>query len=473
MVLESLTCKAALHQHGKASIRSLSQTTRTPYRTAGTREEEPAIPSPGIFDFGPDACGDARRLPSVAACATHLQLLEVFYVLRQRILVSEDVDAAMGIAPKREVKVGHRGDTKVLKDETLWSRRQKKWTKFVEFAAVRFLAWRRALERRADNGMAVEVDDERYALVHVPPVDVVMAWHSFMLNPRLFGRTCKDELLYRIRMPWRAIHDAIDGREWTFALGSAAEAQFEAAVGVPADLFGQFSSWTKHDDASLPPPPDLNGFVLSADENGLDAVVAAASTGELLPARYTALFRSADARLAAALRDAVGRQADFVDKMNAHLWIRSPALEGTIRRGVDRYGKFLELLRLYDGTTIVPTLDVDLVWHTHQCAAAWYARGTRALVGRFVNHDDTIAEEQLGTGFEASQRLFQVHFGRQYRVCGCWDCEALLSGLEDAVSSGAGEVDMAAVARRARDEVTYYRAVEVAIRGKKPLPLRG
>lgn len=477
MVLESRACKAAVHQHGRTTIHDLSHATSTPYRTARTRAEEPAIPSPGVFDFDQDTCslgghprGDAHRLPTVAACAAHLQLLEVFCVLRQNVLVDEGIDGAMDIAPNREEKVGRHGDRKVLKDTTLWSRRQTKWFKFVEFAAVRFLAWRKALERWPDR-MAVKTDDG-YALAHLPPVDVIMVWHSFMLNPRLFSQTCKDELLYTIRMPWKAVHEAIDSREWTFRLAHWAEAHFEANVGVPANLFGQFSSWMQHDDARLPPPPSLNGFVLSADANGLDAVIAAASTGELLPAKYTTLFRSVDARLAMALRDAVERQAEFVDKMNAHMWIRSPALEGTIRRGTDRYSKFLDLLRLYDGTTIVPTLDIDLVWHTHQCAAAFYARGTRAIVGRFVNHDDTIVQEDLSTGFDLSRKLFRVHFGREYRLCGCWDCEALLSGVEDAARLRDGEVDMAAVARRAREEVTYYRAVEVAIRGKKPLPLR-
>ena len=76
------------------------------------------------------------------------------------------------------------------------------------------------------------------------------------------------------------------------------------------------------------------------------------------------------------------RQATFVDKMNNHLWIRSPALEGTLRRAIDRYSKFLILLKrkapplgadgsgttMVPGPIIVPTLDIDLVWHTHQGA---------------------------------------------------------------------------------------------------------
>lgn len=69
--------------------------------------------------------------------------------------------------------------------------------------------------------------------------------------------------------------------------------------------------------------------------------------------------------------------------MNGQLWIRSPALSGTLRRATDRYAKFLHLLKrkapplgedgsgktIVLGAIIVPTLDIDLVWHTHQCSA--------------------------------------------------------------------------------------------------------
>jgi hypothetical protein len=33
----------------------------------------------------------------------------------------------------------------------------------------------------------------------------------------------------------------------------------------------------------------------------------------------------------------------------------------------------------------VPTLDIDLVWHTHQLASDNYAKETKTFVGRFVD----------------------------------------------------------------------------------------
>src|SRR5947207_2380315 len=40
------------------------------------------------------------------------------------------------------------------------------------------------------------------------------------------------------------------------------------------------------------------------------------------------------------LASAVIRQGSFVDKMHKFLWIRSPALTGTITRSMERYAKY-------------------------------------------------------------------------------------------------------------------------------------
>ena len=82
---------------------------------------------------------------------------------------------------------------------------------------------------------------------------------------------------------------------------------------------------------------------------------------------------------------------------------------------------------------IVPTLDIDLVWHTHQCTAAFYARDTRghrrALRQPRRHHRPRRTSARALTSRKSCSRF---HFGQQYRLCGCWDCEAMLSGVEDA-----------------------------------------
>ncbi|KAM5353714.1 hypothetical protein ACJ41O_000364 [Fusarium nematophilum] len=431
-----------------------------PYQLAYNPADRPIIPDPSIFNFdGPDnnqRAGNSSDvpLPRIAECAAHLELLETLYVLRQHILVSEDFDTAAGIRPIREIKTGYHGDTKTLKDPTFWERRQAKWTKFVEFAVVRFLAWQEEINKNDD--MSITEDN-------LPPLDVIMVWHSFLLNPLLFRHHCLEQKLFSLELPWRHIHASVDNEDWTFKLGPNAETRYEDTFGVSSDLFKQFEIWGASSNALFPKILELAKLALeipSAQETTFDAA----------SIKYSQLFNTFRSDLATQLRDAVIRQTSFIDKMNAHMWIRSPALEGTIRRGIDRYLKFCKLFRHSESHTMVPTLDIDLVWHTHQCTARYYGRGMRELAGRFVNHDDTIAKGKLGDGFEETRRLFRMHFGQEYRVCGCWDCQALLTELEGV--DGGEELDVQGIAERVKEQVCYYRAVEWARRRKGPLPMR-
>lgn len=175
--------------------------------------------------------------------------------------------------------------------------------------------------------------------------------------------------------------------------------------------------------------------------------------------------------------EAVERQTAFADKMNVQLWIRSPAIEGTLRRAIDRYLKFLKLFKLYPDTMLVPTLDIDLVWHTHQCSAAQYRSDMLERAGRFINHDDKLSRSVLDNGMEKTRQLFRMRFGHEYLICHCWDCEAALSAVEaaeDKIRSGPkqDETDMKAIAHEVLMDVTYHRAVELARRKGEPLPVR-
>lgn len=165
--------------------------------------------------------------------------------------------------------------------------------------------------------------------------------------------------------------------------------------------------------------------------------------------------------------EAVQRQMAFVDKMDEQLWIRSPALEGTLHRAIDRYLKLLKLLRLYPDTMLVPTLDIDLVWHTYQCSAAQYRSATQVYAGRFINHDDKLGRHLLDNGMEKTRQLFRTRFGEEYLLCNCWDCETVLSAV-----SASDQKDTETVVNEVLMDVAYHRAVELARRARKPLPVR-
>ncbi|KAH7312485.1 hypothetical protein B0I35DRAFT_437119 [Stachybotrys elegans] len=293
-----------------------------------------------------------------------------------------------------------------------------------------------------------------------------MVWHAFMLNPRFMRSLCHKEILYRLPMPWEKIHEAIRNRDWTFTLKDADARCFRDETGLHADLLDEFSTWA--DTVGTPLTPFVGFSVPRKPIVGHE---------KALVQKYRDHFAWADKDLAAKLKDAVVRQSEFVDKMNNHLWIRSPALGGTLSRAIHRYGDFLHLLRLCPGRTIVPTLDIDLVWHTHQCSSPkQYAEAMEDMVGRFVNHDDTIAKDSLREGFDFSQSLWHVHLGTEYRVCGCWDCEALLSAVDDLQAKEEAGVatnmeDVTNLSLEVQKVVTYYRAVEVSVRAQRRLPV--
>jgi hypothetical protein len=153
--------------------------------------------------------------------------------------------------------------------------------------------------------------------------------------------------------------------------------------------------------------------------------------------------------------------------MDAQLWIRSPALVGTLSRAIARYSQFLKLFRLYPGTMLVPTLDIDLVWHSHQLSPGRYERDVLELAGRFVDHDDKLGEDALGKGMQRTKELWRVRFGAEYLICTCWDCEALLDEV-DGKGTDADKVDVERVAA----QVEFHRAVEIARREGGGLPMR-
>ena len=116
------------------------------------------------------------------------------------------------------------------------------------------------------------------------------------------------------------------------------------------------------------------------------------------------------------------RQGRFVDKMNKFNWISSNALYEIIRESRQRYMRFFQLMTLVS-SMLVPTLDIDLVWHTHQLRGNLYFKACwnskRASV---IDHDDKIDLSRLDDGFERTSRLYRRSFGKEYLICLCWYC---------------------------------------------------
>ena len=105
---------------------------------------------------------------------------------------------------------------------------------------------------------------------------------------------------------------------------------------------------------------------------------------------------------------AVIRQGTFVDKMHKLDWLHSPSLRASMERFCVKYTRFIEIMARHPDKVAVPTLDVDLAWHTHQLSPKRYRAYTMRATGKFIDHDDKIEENQLSTAFEWTTKTYQV-----------------------------------------------------------------
>lgn len=129
------------------------------------------------------------------------------------------------------------------------------------------------------------------------------------------------------------------------------------------------------------------------------------------------------------LGSAVIRQGEFINKMRGLDWLHSPAARNTMARLIKKYGRFIDIMGKHPRNIAVPTLDVDLAWHTHQLSpAAYFAHCMKATVSskpKFIDHDDKIDEDQLSEAFEWTSKTYETLYGEVYSECSCWYCEAI------------------------------------------------
>jgi hypothetical protein len=121
---------------------------------------------------------------------------------------------------------------------------------------------------------------------------------------------------------------------------------------------------------------------------------------------------------------AVMRQGIFVEKMYRIDWLHSPSASPTMQRLLGKYHRFFSLMAANTKKVCVPTLDIDLAWHTHQLSPAAYYKFSKAKTLKFIDHDDKIDEEKLSTSFEWTSKAYQEAYGEVYSECTCWYCES-------------------------------------------------
>ncbi|KAK0644786.1 Glycine-rich domain-containing protein 1, partial [Lasiodiplodia hormozganensis] len=123
---------------------------------------------------------------------------------------------------------------------------------------------------------------------------------------------------------------------------------------------------------------------------------------------------------------AVIRQGTFIEKMHNIGWLFSPTVYSTSERLLKKYKNFFRIMAAHPKKMAVPTLDVDLAWHTHQTLPSNYYNFCQTICnGVFIDHDDKVEEAKLDESFEWTSKTYQRMFGEPYSECTCWYCEAI------------------------------------------------
>ena len=201
----------------------------------------------------------------------------------------------------------------------------------------------------------------------VPPLDILIVWHSHMLAPISYASDCE-------RLFGRILPNHVRTR-------TAQIVKFSEQL------------WTKKYARSM--PYELN-YTASI---------------QVIPP-YTSKIKYA-------LSQAVERQVEFYYNVALGHYKDMEFLDEAVKR----YKKFLYLKRLNPQLFIVPMYDIDLIWHTHQLFPDAYRRDTIANLQHVLHHDDSVqdrtANSKLSTADHETRHKWFELYGDRLPKNGC------------------------------------------------------
>ncbi|KAG8877251.1 hypothetical protein FRB97_003552 [Tulasnella sp. 331] len=265
------------------------------------------------------------------------------------------------------------------------------WAVFLQRAVYRFQLWVTqmqdviAAEEALESGTGTETVDGKLDYDRVPPLDVILIWHTYMLNPLDYHEDClrmhpglltigKTLIDYATGMPVPELAARYTAILLSFKHNPTPQVPEEIGKRhgwwiTSVEKIIRFGFMDKMDKPYLETPRPLQ-IVLSAYQN---------------PGPF-----SID------LASAVMRQMSFVDKMVSFGWTEHGRFEDdkdTLVRCVNRYHAFLDLMTSTPGSFVVPSLVPD--------------------------HDDKVNESAIAEAYDQTADAWKAKFGVPYSVCGC------------------------------------------------------
>ncbi|CAF4243823.1 unnamed protein product, partial [Rotaria sordida] len=115
------------------------------------------------------------------------------------------------------------------------------------------------------------------------------------------------------------------------------------------------------------------------------------------------------------LVNAVLRQRDFLEKFKQH-YLFSMNLrqmnQNSFAQMVQNYVLFLKLAKKDE--IIVPTFDIDLIWHTHMRFPSFYQKASIVLCGFLLDHDDSLENDTLVDAYQKTAEQWKMAYKVDY-----------------------------------------------------------
>ena len=90
-----------------------------------------------------------------------------------------------------------------------------------------------------------------------------------------------------------------------------------------------------------------------------------------------------------------------------------------IGMAINQYRKYLTLKIRYPNVNLVPTEDIDLIWHTHILDTENYALDCERLFGKFLHHKPYFgkfseeSQSEMGYFYDETSFLWEKEFGEK------------------------------------------------------------
>lgn len=117
------------------------------------------------------------------------------------------------------------------------------------------------------------------------------------------------------------------------------------------------------------------------------------------------------------------RQYRFCDSVNKMKLLNDQHLGHNLTKWALRYENFMLLVASKGGKVMVPTLDIDLIWHTHLLSLYNYIRFCKnSAADCLIDHHDKLDRQRAFVYYQQTAKLYRRTFGEPYLLCACVDC---------------------------------------------------